>query len=82
MSKMGVTIEPQSYKQYSVMQFVEFLEFIGRIADAKFKHSEMSQNTLTVKIEHILEDLCPAFGLTKKDVNIGVEDNSESDCDY
>jgi len=42
----------------------------------------MSQNTLTVKIEQILEDLCPAFGLTKKDVNIGVEDNSESDCDY
>jgi hypothetical protein len=30
----------------------------------------------------LLEELCPAFGLIKKDVNIEAEDNSESDDDY
>ena len=64
------------------MQFVEFLEFIGRIADAKFKNSEIASQKLEWKIEQVLEELCPAFGLTKKDVNVGVEDNSESDDDY
>ncbi len=37
MSKMSVTNEPSNYVQYKIMQFVEFLEFIGRLADAKYK---------------------------------------------
>lgn len=65
------------------MQWPEFLEFIGRLADIKFKNSaEMSQNPLAWKIETILEDLMPAFGLPKNDVNIEKEENSESDDDY
>lgn len=42
MSKMVVSIEPKDYKKYGVMLMPEFLEFIGRLADCKFKNSEMS----------------------------------------
>jgi hypothetical protein len=61
------------------MLFVEFLEFIGRLAEAKYKDNGQP---LCQKIEAILEELCPAFGLVKKDVNLGVDDASESDEDY
>jgi len=37
LSKMTVANEPLQYKQYSIMLFVEFLEFIGRLANIKFK---------------------------------------------
>ena len=82
MSNMAVTNEPAQYKQYGIMEFVEFLEFIGRVADCKFRSSEMHSQPLAWKIEQVLEELCPKFGLVKKDVNVGVEDNSESDDDY
>lgn len=64
------------------MLFPEFLELIGRLADIKFRNTELASNNLAWKIEQILEELCPAFGLVKKDVNVGQEDNSESDDDY
>ena len=82
MSKMVISNEPQDYKKYGIMTFPEFLEFIGRLSDYKFKNSDMSLQDLAWKIEQLLEELCPAFGLTKKDVNVGQEDNSESDDDY
>ena len=83
MSKMAVTNEPQDYKRYSVMQFPEFNEFIGRLADAKFKNDPADcAQPLAWKVEQVLEELCPAFGLVKKDVNIDHDDNSESDDDY
>jgi hypothetical protein len=52
------------------MIFPEFLELIGRLADIKFRNSELAANNLAWKIEQILEELCPAFGLIKKDVNV------------
>jgi len=49
------------------MSFPEFLEFIGRLAEIKFKHSgEMANNTLAWKIECILEELCPVFRTHQK----------------
>jgi hypothetical protein len=30
----------------------------------------------------LLEELCPAFGLTKNDVNFEMDENSASDDDY
>ena len=80
---MSVINESMNYKQYGGMAFVEFLEFIGRIAHFKFKNSpDISGQTLPQKIEYILDDLMPAFGLTRNEVNIFVEENSESDDDY
>jgi hypothetical protein len=66
-----------------MMLFPEFLEFIGRLADFKFKNSpELAQNTLCWKIESILEDMLPAFNMVKNDVNKEQEENSQSDDDY
>ena len=39
MSKMTVINEDKFSKQYNQLQFVEFLEFIGRLALAKFKNA-------------------------------------------
>ena len=66
------------------MQFVEFLEFIGRLAHIRFKNSsqEMAAQPLTTKVELILDDLFQGFGLTRNDVNIEIEEFSESDDDY
>ena len=80
MCKMIVSNEPANYKQYSTLVFVEFLEFVARVSDLKFK--SMPDTSLAQKIELFLEELCPAFGLTKQDVNIENDENSESDDDY
>ena len=64
---------------------VEFYEFIGRLAEIKYKGSFFDGNNgqiLAQKIEMILEDLCPAYGLTRNEVNIDVQEQSASDEDY
>ena len=42
MCKMTVVNEPANYKFYNTMVFVEFLEFIGRLAHYKFKGTSES----------------------------------------
>ena len=64
------------------MIFVEFLEFIGRCADCKFKGSDDASLPLVDKIEHLLDDILPAFGFKRVEVEINVEEKSESDDDY
>ena len=66
------------------MQFVEFLEFIGRIAHFKFRNSssEMAQMPLVNKVEFILDDIMQGYGYTRNEVNIEIEEFSESDDDY
>ena len=77
---MTCVVETREYKSYNQIQFVEFLEFIGRLAHAKFKHS--GDMNLATKIEYILDDLFAGYGLTRKEVEIAVEEISESDDDY
>ena len=38
--------------------------------------------TLALKIEYVLEEILPAYGLTRNEVNIAVEEFSESEDDY
>ncbi len=65
------------------MLFPEFLEFIGRISDIKFKNApELASNPLAWKIDQVLDEIMPSFGLVKNDVAIKQEDFSESDDDY
>lgn len=40
MCKMAVTDEAKSYTQYFNLLWPEFLEFIGRVAEQKFKDSD------------------------------------------
>ena len=60
MSKMAVTNEAMSYKQYTVMLLPEFLEFFGRMSDIKFRSiPDLAGNPLAWKIEQVLEEVCP-----------------------
>ena len=63
---------------------VEFLEFIGRLAHKKFagRSAELASQPLVEKIEALLDDLMKGFGLVRQEVNIEVEEFSESDDDY
>lgn len=84
MCKMTIVMESTGYKDYNKLQFVEFLEFVGRLAYSKFKHSssDMAAMSLASKIEYLLDDLLTGFGFTRKEVDIAVEEFSESDDDY
>ena len=80
MSKMTVYNEVTQCENYFKMQFVEFIEFIGRLAYTKYKGS--TDLSFGEKIEQLLDDIFPSFGLTRQDVVIEVEEISESDDDY
>ena len=63
------------------MTFVEFLEFIGRLAVVKFLETEMEELSLSQKIAYILDDLFAVIGAQRNEVFIE-EEVSESDSDY
>ena len=81
---MTVLNEEKQWKTYHSLQFVEFLEFLGRIAHFRFRsaNAEVASLPLTNKIEIILDDLMQGFGLVRNEVNVEVEEFSESDDDY
>ena len=81
---MTIINEERQWKKYSALEYVEFLEFLGRISFARFKNStaELSEMPLASKIESILDDLFMNFGMQRIEVNIEVEEFSESDDDY
>ena len=80
MSKMTVMNEFKDHLKYTKLLFVEFLEFIARLAATKYK--SMDNLPLNEKIEALLDDLLEAFRLKRNDVNVQVEEISESDNDY
>ena len=43
MSKMTVVSEMTSYKAYQKMEMVEWLEFVGRISEIKYRGTEMDK---------------------------------------
>ena len=55
---------------------------IGRAADVKFRGTGMANLSLTTKIEYILDDLLTIIGAERRDVEIGLEDESASDDEY
>jgi len=55
MSKMTVPLENGEIVKYDRLLFVEFLEMIGRVADFKFKGTELEDIALDKKIEEILD---------------------------
>ena len=54
---MTVVNEEKHYKQYHKLEFVEFLEFVGRLAHFRFKNSSGASQPLAEKIEVILDDM-------------------------
>ena len=68
--------------QYKRLQFVEFLELIGRIAQLKYKSSALHSLDLVNKIELILDEVLALVEVQRKPVNIQHDEESESDDDY
>ena len=79
MSKMTIWNEVENKKEYFKMQWVEFLEFIGRLANVRDKNSD---SPLELKIENLLDDIFSHFGFNRNEVNVQLEEISESDDDY
>ena len=70
-------IEKQKY-----LSQVEFLEFIGRIAWAKFLGSELEDEMdLASKIEFILDEILPLVGVHRKDREEDYIEVSDSSSD-
>lgn len=76
MSKMTVRDEIQSREEYDKLRFVEFLEFIGRVAYTKYFEDE--EMNLEAKIELILDAILPIFGFKRHDAGEQVEDENTS----
>jgi hypothetical protein len=57
MCKMSVILEQDKMGQYKILQFVEFLEMLCRIAQTKFKDNpEINEGyTLAQKLENVLD---------------------------
>jgi len=83
MCKMTVALESEeSSVKYRRLVFVEFLELVGRIADLKCKGTELERLPLAKKIEFVLDDLFELVNFQRRDVNIIIDDQSESDDEY
>ncbi len=82
MCKMSVIYESVDSWQYKQLKFVELLELIGRIASMKFKGTENENLSLTKKIEYVLDAVLKLVEVQRKDVNIKVNEDSESDDEY
>lgn len=67
---------------YMVIEFVEFLEMICRVALFKFKESDYENLELHQKVEFILDDVLALVGFQRMAADVQIEEISESDEDY
>ena len=89
MSKMTVVSELSNYQNnYKQLEFIEFLEFVGRLATARFRKAVSTNNvtseqlSLLGKLEDTLDELLENHDLTRTEVTKIMEEESESDDDY
>ena len=83
MSKMTMPDENNDGSARMVrIDFVEFLEMIGRAAHVKFRGSELEELPLYRKIEFILADLFQFLSMQPSPINVDIEENTASDSDY
>jgi hypothetical protein len=72
MSKMTVAKESQLHSSYFTIQFVEFLELIGRAADTRY--AETVGVSLTEKVEFMLDSLLKVVGIKRIEVSFETEE--------
>jgi len=81
-SKMTPENEFFYYRDLDI-EFVEFLEMLCRVADFKFKVTELDSEPLYVKVGYVIDDLLPLIGVYERnEVDSGQVEISESDEDY
>jgi hypothetical protein len=59
------------------LKYVEFLEFVARVAYAKYIEEEAMP--LAVKVEQILDSVLPIYGLKRKEAEEDIGDDATSD---
>lgn len=84
MCKMSVIEEtaPEAVGIYQKLQYVEFLEFLGRVAELYFEGSEMEELELHHKLEYLLDELLPIVDAKRVKQETVINEFSESDDDY
>ena len=81
MSKM-TTVNESTTLTLMVIEFVEFLEMICRVADIKFRGSNLETEELQTKVGYVLDELMPLIGARKVEVDCHELEISDSDEDY
>jgi hypothetical protein len=71
---MSVLDEMENIENFERMVFVEFLEFIGRLADYIYDDME-----LEVKLKMFLDKVFPIFRITRREVHVEEQDDALSD---
>jgi len=80
MSKMTVRDEVPNHHEYQKLRFVEFLEFIGRLAHSKYSDEAVLE--LAEKIERVLDLIFPVYNLKRVGVDgdLANDETSEESC--
>lgn len=80
---MTVADENADNNKYSVLEFPEFLEMIGRIADLKFIGTSLHKDLpLVDRISNVLDQLLQLVDVKREMVEAGAMEDTESDNDY
>ena len=74
--------DAKSLLEYNKLSYMEFLEFLARVAELYFEGSEMEELELHVKLEYLLDELLPLVGSKRIKQSTVIEEFSESDDDY
>ena len=80
MSKMTIYNECTSFENYTKLRFVEFLEFLGRLAWLKYKQEK--DWSFKEKCEALFDEIFFKFELERNEVTVDIQEVSESDNDY
>jgi len=84
MSKTTVPNEfdRDSLQEYNRLSYLEFMEFLVRVADLYFEDSEMKELELHEKFEYLLDEVLPLVNAKRVRQEIIIEEFSDSDDDY
>jgi len=74
---MTVRDDVKMRDEYTQLRFIEFLEFIGRVAHIRYIEEE--DVPLVRKIERIMDALFPLFQMKRNAVDDAVEEKESSD---
>ena len=66
MSKMTVKDEVKNHGEYDKLKFVEFLEFLGRVAHTRY--IDETDCPLNEKLERILDSIFKVYGYKRQPV--------------
>lgn len=55
---------------------------IGRVAEERFRGTGMANLSILSKLEYVLDDLLTYIGAERRDVEIGLDEQSASDDEY